>query len=536
MGSSTNQMAASSEETAARSAATQQPERFDTAQQLELQNQKQHEADKDRTVESFVYLYFLVSVGFIMSVMYFVSPQMPAYPKHQHEINLDIFCAFCIFISILWMSFMLLRQQTSSVVQFTDFPKRYTRPLLIAIYLFGISCIVTDTITLWILIGCIKTMYFRFALTSLKLLFSIFLMLFLRKYSSAVLFGVNIPVFHVLGTCICLMLRTALGNSRPLLPKTFWVESSECGNLFINPAMADEDQYIIAFDQEFYITVIVVLLIIWTNIKPCPKPPTKPLHFTYHVIDEQVDLSLDTSLETEPSRDYNHSQSISEAIQKEPNIDMGLVFGLTIGAILSIPYTFWWEKSFLTDKRIELFSFHLMFIISMLLATLLSSIKLRNFPIPRISGISFPVTVLLFVLLFCCTWYSWFSILASGIEMKREHFTRLVTLAFSDHCLFFVQVVFQGYLIVKAYSYCQVVLKPNSSNTVRQCILFLMVCNFVLWIHVVYFDLNHKDKTELQISFYGGKLWNMISKSTYPLCMYYRLFSSLCLFEICFLF
>ena len=494
-----------------------------------------NDVGKDRTIESMVYLYFLVSVGFILSVMYFISPQLPAKSARQrHEICLDLFCSLSMLLSIVWMCTILLKQQKSSLVIFMDLPKRYVRPLLIVVYLFGISCIVTDTITIWILIGCIKTLYFRFALTALKLVFSIVLMMFLRKYAAANIINVSVQIFHVLGTCVCLMLRTCLANSRTLLPSSPWIMASNCTNVLINPIMNGEDEYIIAFDQEFYITVAILLLIIWTNVKKTPRSRSKPLRFNYQLGEEQHDISMETTTETEMSQEKFHS--ITSAVQKEPHMDAGLVFGLTIGAILSIPYTFWWEKNFLTDKKIELFAFHLIFIVSMIIATMLCTLKLKQFPIPQVPGISFPVTVLLFILLFCCTWYSWFSILALINEMQRHQFTDYVNLAFCDHCLFFAQVVMQTHLILKAYSYCQVVLKPRSSNIVRQCILYLLVCNFVLWIHLVYFDLNHNDKTELQVSFYGEKLWRIVSKSTYPLCMYYRLFSSLCLFEVCFLF
>ena len=494
----------------------------------------QNEGFKDRKIESFLYLYFLVSIGFILSIMYFISPKTPI--QRQHGINLDIYCSFCIITSIIWMLFILMQQQKPTTVIFMDLPKRYTRPLLIAVYLFGISCLVTDTITLWTLLGCISTLYIRFVLFCLKIAFSIVLMLFLRKYSSSNLVNASIAVFHVLATCICLMLRTALGNSRPFLPQSVWTTTDNCSKLFTNPMMEEESEYLIAFDQEFYATVFVLFLVIWTNIKCYIKQQNKAMHFNYQFIDDKSNTSRDSSIETEIVEDYQHSHTLSEAIQREPNIDVGLVFGLTIGSILSIPYTFWWERSFFTDKRIELYTFHMIFIISMLLATILSSIKLRHFPIPRLSGIAFPVTIHLFLLLFCCTWHSWFSILALAAELHQHNFNVYETLAFSDHLLFSVQVILQTYFIVKSYSYCTVVLKPKSSNIIRQCVLFLMVCNFVLWLHLIYFDLNHKDHFDLQINFYGNRLWNIINKCTYPLCMFYRLFSSLCLFEICFLF
>ena len=493
------------------------------------------EVGKDRKIESFLYLYFLVSIGFILSVVYFISSKNSV--RRQHDINLDIYCSLCIVASVIWMLFTLVKQQYPTTVIFMDLPKRYTRPLLIAVYLFGISCIVTDTITLWTLIGCISTLYIRFSISCLKIVFSIFLILFLRKYSSASLFNASISLFHILATCICLMLRTALGESRPLLLTSTMDDIRNCSKIFTNPILDKEGNYILAFDQEFYTTVVVLFLVIWSNVKCYTRHHHgKAMHFEYHFVTDRNNMSKDTSIETEMSDDYQPSQTLSEAVQKEPNIDIGLVFGLTIGAILSIPYTFWWQRGLFTDKKIELYSFHLIFIVSMLLATIFPSIKLQNFPIPRLPGIAFPVTILTFLLLFCCTWHSWFSILALAAELQRRSFDIYETLAMSDHALFFLQVLLQTYLIIKSYSYCTVVLKPKSSNMIRQCVLFLMVCNFVLWIHLIYFDLNHKDQFDVQIDFYGIQIWNIISKSTYPFCMFYRLFSSICFFEICFLF
>ena len=493
------------------------------------------EVIKDRKIESFLYLYLLVSTGFILSVMYYISTN--SFVQRQHAINLDVFCGLCIVASTIWMTCMLTRPQNPTTVTFMDLPKRYTRPLLIAAYLFGISCIVTDTMVLWILIGCITSQYVRFTLSCLKIIFSIFLILFLRKYSSASLFNASISLFHILATCICLMLRTALGNSRPLLFSSLWNSAHNCSTMFTNPLMDKENNYIIAFDQEFYATVVILCLVIWNNVKFCTQQNNrKAMHFEYQIVDDRNSLSRDTSIETEATDGYQLSQTISEAVQREPNIDIGLVFGLTVGAILSIPYTFWWERSLFTDKTVELYAFHIAFLASMLLATLLSSIKLQNFPTPRIPGIAFPITILSFASLFCCIWHSWFSILALLAELQRKWFGVHEALAFSDHILFFAQVLLQTYLIIKSYSHCTVVLKPKSSNIIRQCILFLMACNFVLWLHLIYFDVNHKEHFDLQVNFYGNELWNIISKSTYPFCMYYRLFSSICLFEICFLF
>ena len=505
--------------------------RMDEKPKASLQN----DVGKDRRIESFLYLYFLVSIGFILAVVYFISTKVSI--QRQHGINLDVFCGLCIVASVIWMLFVLARQQNPTTVIFMDLPKRYTRPLLIVVYLFGISCIVTDTITLWTLVSCIATLYIQFAISCLKIVFSIVLILFLRKYSSASLLNASISLCHVLATCICLMIRTALGKTRPLVLTSMWTSTHNCTNMFTNPIMDKESNYIIAFDQEFYISVIVLCLVIWNNVKCYRKQhQTKAMYYEYQFTNDRNSISRDTSIETEVTDDYQPSQTLSEAVQKEPNIDIGLVFGLTIGAVLSIPYTFWWEHSLFTDKKIELYSFHMLLIVSMLFATVLPSIKLQSFPIPRISGIAFPITILSFLLLFCCTLHSWFSILALVAELQRRWFDVYETLAFSDHALFFVQVLLQTYLIIKAYSYCTVVLKPKSSNVIRQCVLFLMVCNFVLWLHLIYFDLNHKDHFDLQINFYGNQLWNIINKSTYPFCMFYRLFSSICLFEICFLF
>eukprot|EP00794_Sanderia_malayensis_P007653 gene7653-8493_t len=293
------------------------------------------------TVESFVYFYFLVSIGFIMAIMYFISPTIKSDNQLHHEVNMEVFCSLCIILSIVWMSYCLCRQQTPSVVQFTDFPKRYCRPLLVCVYLFGLTCIVTDAITIWILLGCLKMQYIKFILSFLKLFFTISLVIFLKKYSTAVLYNVKVQLFHVIGTCICLMLRTALGRSRPLLPKSFWIASTECMDGFINPALTDDEQYIIAFDQELYVTVIVMLLIIWTNSKanPITQANKKPLHFIYQADQPNIE-SLNSSTQSELSKELSSSEILSEAVQKEPNVDMGLVFGLTIGGILSIPYTF----------------------------------------------------------------------------------------------------------------------------------------------------------------------------------------------------
>lgn len=503
---------------------------------MESKKSTPSQREVDRKIESFLYLYLLVSIGFILSITNFLSSYTDSLiPRHIY-INLDIYCCCSILFALACMIFMLVKQNTVTTVTYFHLPKRYTRPLLIATYLFGVSCIVTDSITLWTLVGCLTTLYVRFVLSSLKISFVIILMLFLRKFSSASLLNASLGLVHVLATCICLMLRTALGNSRQFVPVSMWTSVSNCSTMFTNPLIEPDVNYIIAFDQEFYLTVAVILLVIWTNVKNCAEQRRKALHFNYQFVEDRSNTSRDTSIDTEIVDDYRHSEALSEAVQKEPNVDVGLVFGITIGAVLSIPYTFWWEKSLFADKRVELYTFHMLFIILMLFATVLSSIKLRNFPIPRLSGIAFPITILLFLLLFCCSWHSWFSFVALASQLRRDHFDVHETLAFIDHLLFPLQVIFQTYFIFKAFSYCAVVLKPKSSNTVRQCVLFLMVCNFVLWLHLVYFDLNHKDHSQIQIEFYGIRLWNVISKTTYPLCMFYRLFSSLCLFEICFLF
>lgn len=509
------------------------------SREMEDKNKMQlpHDVSNDRKIESFLYLYFLVSIGFILSIMHFISSYTNILMQRHLDVYLDLYCCCCIALSILWMLFMLIRQQKSTTVKFMDLPKRYTRPLLIAAYVFGISCVVTDTITLWTLVGCYKTSYIQFLLCFFKVSFVIVLMLFSKKYSTASLFDASIGTFHVLATCVCLMLRTVLGNSRQLIPSSIWTSSNNCSALFTNPLIEENNSYIIAFDQEFNVIIIVIFLVIWTNIKSCTKQQSKTFDFTYEFIEDKSNTSRDTSLDTEVIHEYQPSHSsLNEAVQKEPNVDVGLVFGLTIGAILSIPYTFWWERSSFTDKKVELYIFHMIFIVSMFLATIISFVKLTNFPIPRLMGINFPVTVLLFLLLFCCTWHSWLSTLAFGAELQQPSISLYHKLAFSDHLLFSLQVIFQTCFIVKAYSYCSVVLKPKSSNIIRQCVLFLMVCNFVLWLHLIYFDLNHKEYSEIQSNFYGHRIWNIINKTTFPLCMFYRLFSSLCLFEICFLF
>ena len=489
----------------------------------------------DEQIGSLIYLYFIVSIGLILSIKTFIIPKSQQQREKQFIAYVDVFCILCMVVSLIWMTFAFCKKQNDNFVQFMDFPKRYHRPLLVAIYVFGVCCLVTDILTIWVLLKCIHDYPVTLVYSSIKLLFILYSIAFFKKFCSSVLFGARLPLLHILGTYVCLMIRTVLIKSRPILPTRSNMQKMTCDIMLLNPVFNSNINYIISFDQEFFVTAIVIVLVIWTNVKDLVDATSgKKISGPFlQAGNKDGNISMDSDMPSNISGIF----PLSKTVPKEPSIDMGLLIGLVLGGILSMPYTFLWEETFIFDKNTELFVYHLSFLGLMFITTAIAFIKMRYLStVPRIKGVAFPSTILLFFLIFCCLWHSCFSTLAAVTEMRTRNYNKNTVLTCADHFLFFIQTILQTCFIVKAYCCCEVALKPKSSNCVKQCALFLMVCNFVLWIHMVYFDLNHQVKTELQETFYGVKLWRVINKTTFPLCMYFRLFSSLCLFEICFLF
>ena len=478
----------------------------------------------DITIVSFVYLYLIVSFGLVLGVTSYARRSKIIQDRSKMPM-LDIYCLGCMVISCAMMLTNFFRKRVPNFVQFIKFPRRYYRPFVVALYFFGTVSLVFDVLTIVVTVTCAYAHILSWIYTFIKMLFTLLTIIFINKFATASFnesLTAKLSLIHVIATYFCILIRIPLSNSRPRIPESHWFTNVACDRIFTNPTKHGGGPYIISYDSEFILTAMVFTLMIWLNMENC---------------DASRPSSSSTSMQPQIyALEEYHLQGEYPSTPREPNIDVGLIVGLTFGAILSLPYTFMWQNTIMTDKQLELFVYHLGFVGLMLSASALALVKISKNQMAFLSGINFPCTLMIFFLFFFCCCYAAFSILAATSELIVRKHDQLSSLMFANEVATFIESITQTFLIAKFYICFPSSTSKNHGNVVKQCSLFLMVCNLVQWIHMVYFDLSHRDKTELQEAFYGRHIWRTISKTTYPFCMYYRLFSTFCLFEISFMF
>jgi hypothetical protein len=99
------------------------------------------------------------------------------------------------------------------------------------------------------------------------------------------------------------------------------------------------------------------------------------------------------------------------------------------------------------------------------------------------------------------------------------------------------QFTLQAFFIVRALKRCAPLVRPSTSGSissalvVRRCSAFLSIANIGIWAMYT-FELKDSAIETIENSAYSNNKWLILSHVAYPLCIFFRLHSVFCCFEI----
>ncbi|XP_014254959.1 otopetrin-1-like [Cimex lectularius] len=95
-----------------------------------------------------------------------------------------------------------------------------------------------------------------------------------------------------------------------------------------------------------------------------------------------------------------------------------------------------------------------------------------------------------------------------------------------------IQVLIQTPFIIDGLRRCANSKALRSEKPGRELLTFLIVCNVTMWITETFEIKSHSDHNDPRSSYYGEFLWSTITHLTFPLTMFYRFHSSVCMVDI----
>uniref|UniRef100_A0A0K8TBB5 Otopetrin-3 n=1 Tax=Lygus hesperus TaxID=30085 RepID=A0A0K8TBB5_LYGHE len=95
-----------------------------------------------------------------------------------------------------------------------------------------------------------------------------------------------------------------------------------------------------------------------------------------------------------------------------------------------------------------------------------------------------------------------------------------------------LQVLVQTPFIIDGLRRCSNSKSLRGKKPGRELLTFLIVCNVTMWITETFEIKSHSDLSDPRSTYYGQFLWSSITHLTFPLTMFYRFHSSVCMVDI----
>ncbi|CAB0020517.1 unnamed protein product [Nesidiocoris tenuis] len=95
-----------------------------------------------------------------------------------------------------------------------------------------------------------------------------------------------------------------------------------------------------------------------------------------------------------------------------------------------------------------------------------------------------------------------------------------------------LQVLIQTPFIIDGLRRCSNTKSLRKEKPGRELLTFLIVCNVTMWITETFEIKSHSDLSDPRSHYYGQFLWACITHLTFPLTMFYRFHSSVCMVDI----
>lgn len=95
-----------------------------------------------------------------------------------------------------------------------------------------------------------------------------------------------------------------------------------------------------------------------------------------------------------------------------------------------------------------------------------------------------------------------------------------------------VEVLIQTPFIVDGLRRCANTKRLRAEKPGRELLMFLIVCNVTMWITETFEIRPHSDSDDPRSAYYGALFWTSITHLTFPLTMFYRFHSSVCMVNI----
>ncbi|CAH1397844.1 unnamed protein product [Nezara viridula] len=95
-----------------------------------------------------------------------------------------------------------------------------------------------------------------------------------------------------------------------------------------------------------------------------------------------------------------------------------------------------------------------------------------------------------------------------------------------------IQVLIQTPFIIDGLRRCSNAKALRTEKPGRELLMFLIVCNVTMWITETFEIKSHSNTNDPRSAYYGELIWSSITHLTFPLTMFYRFHSSVCMADI----
>lgn len=489
-----------------------------------------------------MYLCCLTTIGVALNVSIWLQDHFSMSNVVTHD-HINGFLMTCILPSFTWMFYCALRDPGKSKVEFLHSSVFYHDPFMCGVYIFGTGSLLLYTLQI-IHYSEAMTDIFSLLFTIFNAVFAVTQMAFLRKYAMASFQDdsvIRMALLHILSTNAILFFHTLLIDSTQQSVRHFKQlevkkrhHSSDMAKLLnlLRP-------YLYPFLVEFSLSSIGVVYGMWSRLRELePKPDD------IYIDDELAEINamdsglldgekfIDNINSLDPQSPFPSSKirrSMSNVIIQQSKCDiikrcvgLGLLFGLLMAVfVLSVIGITAFRPSKLTVKM-----FYVTEVVVLILMSVSCWMILKGLLSQTYCWFDYgPLDTMLFLSLTSVLFREGFAFTSSMAQINISVLPRYTLVLSSVEIL---QCMLQTSTIIRALRFRT----GYTSSLVREASMFLMICNVVVWIESCFMDPKTPFLSVVQHKFYGKGTWDTIFLLTYPLQIFFRFHSTICLYNV----